>query len=53
MVKKVIKKDKRYFMCEACNMFYETEELAQKCENFCNKHKGCSLEITKHAINID
>ena len=56
MNKMVIEKkkgNKIYFMCEACNMFYETKELAQKCEDFCNKYKGCSLEITKHAVNIE
>jgi len=50
MVKEIKKEDKVYFMCEACNMYYETKELAQKCENFCNKNHSCSLEITKHAV---
>lgn len=50
MVKEEVKKGKTYFRCEDCGFFYETRELAQKCQNFCEEHKSCSLEITKHAI---
>ena len=46
----VVKKNKNYYMCEECNMRYEDNQLAEKCEAFCKKHKSCSLEITKHAI---
>ena len=35
MVKSVQKENKEYFMCEACNMFFETEDIAKKCEEFC------------------
>jgi len=50
MVKEETIKEIVYFMCEECNMYYKTKELAQKCENFCNKYHSCSLEITKHAV---
>ena len=50
MVKKYNKNNKTYFICEECNMRYKTEELAQKCEDFCRKNKSCSIEIIKHAI---
>jgi len=52
MVKEITKNNKTYFMCEACNMYYKTKELAQKCEDFCNKNHACSMEITKHAVKI-
>lgn len=52
MVKEETKKDKTYFKCEACDMYYETRELAQKCEDFCDKNKACSTEITKHSVKI-
>lgn len=52
MVKEVLKNGKKYYMCEACDMFYENRELAQKCEDFCNKYHSCSLEITKHAVKL-
>lgn len=53
MVTEKRKGDKIYFRCEACNMYYETREIAQKCEDFCNTHKSCNIELIKHAVNID
>ena len=52
MVKEVIKNNKTYFKCEICNFFYKEKKWAQKCENFCKKHKSCSLEITKHSVKV-
>ena len=52
MVKEEIKKDKTYLKCEECNMYYKTREIAQKCENFCKEHHACSIEITKHAVQV-
>jgi hypothetical protein len=52
MVKKVSGNGKIYFKCEACDMNYETRELAQKCEDFCEKNKACSTEIIKHAMKL-
>jgi hypothetical protein len=52
MVKGLTKDRKKYNLCEACNMVYESKELAQKCEDFCNKYHSCSLEITKNAIEL-
>ena len=53
MVKEITKNDKTYYQCEACEMYYESEEIAKRCEDFCNKYKSCSIEITKHAVQID
>jgi|TARA_Y100000031_G_C8069787_1_gene314582 hypothetical protein len=52
MVKELEKDGKKYFQCEICNFYYETEELAEKCEQYCKENKSCSLEITKHAIQL-
>ena len=53
MVKEITKNGKKYYECEACNMmYYESKEMAQKCEDFCNKYKSCDLEIIKHAVEI-
>ncbi len=52
MVKQIKKKNIAYYDCEECGFAYETRELAQKCEDWCSEHHSCSLEITKHAINL-
>jgi len=52
MVKKLTKKGKTYYQCEICMFYYKTREWAQKCEDYCEKYKSCSLEITKHAVQI-
>ncbi|MBI5392221.1 hypothetical protein HZB00_04430 [Candidatus Woesearchaeota archaeon] len=39
-----------YYICDECKLKYGDNALAQKCENWCRKHKSCNLEITKHAI---
>ena len=53
MVKKISHKDKTYFMCEACDMYYASKDLAQQCEDWCNEKKSCNMEITRHAITLD
>jgi len=52
MAREIKKKGKKYFQCPVCSFYYKTNDLAQKCENFCKKHNSCSLEITKHAVEI-
>lgn len=52
MVKSIKKDGKEYYQCEECNFFYKEKELAQKCEDYCNKYHSCSLEITKYAVKI-
>ena len=50
MVKESIKDKTKYYICEECGFKYKDRGTAQKCEEFCRKHKSCSLEITKYAI---
>jgi len=52
MVKLIEKNDNKYFQCESCGFYYEGKEMADKCEAYCNEHKSCSLEITKHAVKL-
>lgn len=53
MVKRIIKQGKAYFQCEECKFLYKDKKWAEKCEAYCKNYNSCSLEITKHAINID
>jgi methionyl-tRNA synthetase len=51
---KIIEKDnKKYYQCEECGHIYETEELANKCEEWCKEHKSCNLEIVKESVDIE
>lgn len=52
MVKEIEKEGRKYYQCAICGIYYETREWAQKCEEFCRKNKSCSVEITKHAVEI-
>lgn len=52
MVKETEKNGKTYYQCEICKFYYESRDLAQKCEDFCKEHNSCSLEITKHAVQL-
>jgi len=53
MVTETEKNGEKYYMCEACNMYYKTQALAQQCEDFCNKYHACDTEIMKQAIQLD
>jgi len=50
-MKKEIIRNKEFFMCEACDMYYLDKEIAQKCEDFCNRYHACDTELIKHAVN--
>ena len=52
MVKEIEKNGKKYYICEICKFAYESREWAEKCENFCKEYNSCSLEITKHAVEL-
>jgi predicted ATP-dependent serine protease len=53
MVKELVKKGKTFYICEACGFAYEQEEWAEKCQEWCEKHNSCNLEITQHAISLE
>jgi len=52
MIKEIKKEDKTYYACPICKFTYNDRKWAQKCEDYCNEYKSCSLEITKHAVEI-
>ena len=53
MVKKIKNKGNVYYKCEACGFAYKNIKIAKKCEDYCNKHHGCSLDIPKNAIKLE
>lgn len=40
----------KLYQCPECGFWYKEKKWAQKCEQWCRKHKSCNIEITKHAI---
>lgn len=46
----MVKKIKKFYRCETCELLYKNKSWAEKCEDWCKKNKSCSLEITKHSI---
>jgi len=41
------------YKCMKCGWLYREIEFAEKCEQWCKKHKSCNLEIAKHAIKLN
>ena len=50
MVKKIEIKGLPAYECEACGFHYKSQATAKKCESFCRRHGGCSMEITKGSM---
>jgi len=50
VVKEIILKKNKFYQCEDCKLFYSDRNYAEKCEEWCKKHKTCNIEITKNAI---
>lgn len=53
MLKELRKDGKIYYICEACGFAYEQEEWAEKCQQWCQEHQSCNLEITQHAAPLE
>lgn len=49
MVKEFKMDDQTVYECELCDMGYGAIETAERCEEYCEKHGSCSLEITRKA----
>jgi len=45
-----MKKINSHFKCQECGLFYPHKKWADKCGDWCKKHKSCNLEITKQAL---
>ena len=52
MVNRITENKKTYYICPECNFAYKDKEIALKCENWCQVHHSCNIEITKHAVDI-
>lgn len=53
MVKELRKDDSKLYVCEACGFAYKEKELAEKCQQWCEQHQSCNLEITQHAVPLE
>ena len=51
MVKEKRRENSIVFACEECGFLYAERKWAEKCEEWCKKHKSCNIEITAHAIS--
>ena len=50
MVKELRKDDRILYVCEACGFAYKQKEWAEKCQEWCQEHNSCNLEITQYAV---
>jgi hypothetical protein len=53
MVKELRKDNVTLYICAACGLAYEQKEWAQKCQQWCEQHQSCNLEITQHAVPLE
>ena len=53
MVTEKLKHGRKYFICGECGFAYEDEGIAKKCEEWCNEHHSCNIEIAKNAVQLD
>ena len=37
------------YQCKECGLYYKDKDMAEKCRVWCEEHKTCNVEITKHA----
>jgi hypothetical protein len=52
LVHKVRKDNQSAFVCDVCDLSYRTRTLAEQCEAYCSTYGACSLDITKHTIEM-
>jgi len=50
MVSEMQRKGETVYLCEFCGFGYVDLETAEQCDEYCDTHSSCSLEITKKAI---
>lgn len=41
---------KKYYQCTRCEFSYTEKRRAKQCQEWCDKHKSCNLEITRYAV---
>jgi hypothetical protein len=52
MVHEIMKNNKPAFVCDVCDLSYRERILAERCEEYCRTYGACSLDITKHALEM-
>ncbi len=50
MVDELKRKNETVYLCELCGFGYGDLDTAEKCEQYCDTHGSCSLQITQKAI---
>lgn len=50
MVNELRRKSETVYTCELCGFGYKDLETAEHCEQYCDMHGSCSIEITHKAI---
>lgn len=50
MVEKTEFEGEEAYRCEACGFHYREKEVAEKCEEYCNKNNICKSEITEKSL---
>jgi hypothetical protein len=50
MVDELKRKNETVYLCELCGFGYSDLDTAEKCEQYCDTHGSCSLQITQKAI---
>jgi hypothetical protein len=53
MVKELRKGDVTLYLCEACGFAYREKDWAERCQEWCEEHNSCNLEITEHAVPLE
>ena len=53
MAKETVKHGRTLYVCEACGFAYEQKEWAEKCQEWCQEHQSCKLEIACHAVPVE
>jgi len=53
MVKETNLEGEIVFKCEKCGWLYEDFNIAERCQEWCEKHKSCNLRFQKYAIKIN
>jgi len=49
MVNELMRKGETIYLCELCGFGYKDLNTAEQCEQYCDTHGSCSLEITRKA----
>jgi hypothetical protein len=52
MVKKIENNKKEFYVCEACDFAYEDQATAKKCEDWCNEHHSCNMDIIQDGVDL-